>query len=257
MTQTDPDQAIFRCNFTSELQKYRWTYKLYHMDPDFRLARANHPFIVQLDNHDLTGRVSDRNEGSRRAALEWVPQRVQFEGDRAVMPRSFRYGANNLLDIIVMDTYTYELDPKRNGLLGEGQHQWLNTVLTDSKARGVQWRILASGKPFMPQFVSSSRSFIINDPDEWQGQPKSLLRVLDQLETTQTDSNNVWLSGDLHECFVADVVRFNPYALDLLLYRKWLPNKVVKRYGAKSTLFRGSRQHERGTRRVIFPSETK
>jgi alkaline phosphatase D len=253
-TQTPDDNAgpgDLRCAYNSILQEYRWMYQLYHMDPDFREAKANHPFVVQFDNHDLNGRSSNRTESSRRAALEWVPQRVRYQNnDTVIATRNFRLG-NDLLDLIVLDTYTYEPDPARNGLLGEGQHLWLDGVLQDSEANNVQWRILASGRPFMPFLLNLVTlnlfklnyfvSFFGNQSEYWAGQPQSMQRLWNQLETTGTDSNNLWVTGDLHVCVASDVFRYNPKSSDLLWYRPWLPSSKVKRFGGEIQTCSGTR----------------
>lgn len=158
------------------LERFRWMYNLYQMDPDLRAARQAHPFVVQFDNHDLGDdlpslevELDSGHPGAVQAGLEWVPQRVRHnnniqrhdntttwkdDGYLSVdMLRRFQYGKDNLLDIIVLDTasYTGAKDQKIvHGMLGEGQRQWLDTVLTNSSQEGFRWRVLGSGKAFMP-----------------------------------------------------------------------------------------------------------
>ena len=70
------------------------------MDPDLRLARAMHPWIVIWDNHDVDGTADVTYEGSVQAFREWVPMRAsQTEDDRAY--RRLSYG--DLLDILILD----------------------------------------------------------------------------------------------------------------------------------------------------------
>jgi len=132
--------------------------------------------VVQFDNHDLGNdlpslevELDSGHPGAVQAGLEWVPQRVRHnnniqrqdnsttwkeDGILSVdMLRRFQYGKDNLLDIIVLDTasYTGGKDQKVvHGMLGEGQRDWLQTVLTDSVQSGFRWRVLGSGKAFMP-----------------------------------------------------------------------------------------------------------
>lgn len=141
--------ATLRCSNMTNLERYRWIHNLYLLDPDLRAARASHPWIVALDNHDLVGYSADPKEGSRRAALEWIPQRVTIEkteqGDSfAKSLRSFRFG-DDLVDVIMLDTHSFATS---TGLLGDRQHQWLNQALLNSTV--ADWRVFGSGKTFMP-----------------------------------------------------------------------------------------------------------
>eukprot|EP00797_Seminavis_robusta_P033538 Sro77_g042140.2 (539) ;mRNA; r:77166-78782 len=143
------------------LSQFRWMHQLYMMDPDLRDARAKHPFIVQFDNHDLGDDYPSlaTHKGSAKAGYEWVPQRVNLirddDGELTDVEtfRHFPLGQDNLFDLILLDTgaymgnYSYK---ETHGLLGQGQRAWLQQVLTNSSSSNSQWRVIASGKAFMP-----------------------------------------------------------------------------------------------------------
>jgi phosphodiesterase/alkaline phosphatase D-like protein len=158
--------ATLRCANMTELERFRWIYNLYLLDPDFRDARANHPWIVALDNHDLVGYSADPSQGSRQASLEWIPQRVTIEetdeGELFVNSlRSFRFG-DELVDVIMLDTHSFSGNATirgNSGLLGDEQHQWLNEVLINSTV--VNWRLFGSGKTFMPFTLNKLSSAIV------------------------------------------------------------------------------------------------
>jgi phosphodiesterase/alkaline phosphatase D-like protein len=159
------------CSSASILERYRFIYSLYMLDPDLRAARAQHPFVISLDNHDQYSYMSGRipMDGSRKAAREWVPQRTQIVKPSRGQPfeaalRHFRMG-KNLLDIILLDTYGYSGDAdmkKEDGILGDGQHEWLEAVLHDSSQSSVSWRLFGSGKTFMPFVLNHlGRGFVL------------------------------------------------------------------------------------------------
>ena len=152
--------SSLRCSNMTEIERFRWMHNLYLLDPDYRAARASHPWIVALDNHDLVGYSADPTAGSRRAALEWVPQRVTIEendeGELFINSlRSFRFG-KGLVDIIMLDTHSFS---GHTGLLGNYQHQWLNDALAN--ATDVNWRIFGSGKTFMPFTLNKLSSAMV------------------------------------------------------------------------------------------------
>jgi len=142
----------------NDLEDYRWVHSLYMLDPDFRAARAAHPFIVTLDNHDITYRDSTPYNGSRQAATEWVPMR-QTVAQSETRPdfidnlRTFRFG-DGLVDLIMLDTYTYaDWAGGETSLLGEGQAEWLRQTLQNSSSLAT-WRVLGTARTFMPMTLN-------------------------------------------------------------------------------------------------------
>lgn len=399
----DPEEEV-------ALEQYRWMHQLYMMDPDLRHARAAHPFVVQFDNHDLGDEYPSlaSGKGSAQAGFEWVPQRVNLvtvheeEEDpnnintnggvvvHAQTFRHFRYG-DNLLDLLVMDTGSYggnASDKVAHGLLGQGQRDWLHEVLTNSVDQQMQWRILGSGKAFMPftvnkmaRAVSMPLALIMalllavsalllscqlglsrliqrrravfrqrtrsiemdllvheannnklppyeydvgvgddeteqdpyhmegqgeaspmtsrrkvpslrqtldrahkqsppplqrctriwfrmtvfwplfwlaiallarhmfnnrdtlylfdNDAVTWTGQHSSVIKFFDQLDATNATKNNLWVTGDAHICYAADVFRYDPFTKDILQYTP--KNDTIQRYGVEMLPCSGTR----------------
>ncbi|CAE7702970.1 phoD, partial [Symbiodinium pilosum] len=123
---------------SSDSVRYRALHSVHMFDPDFRLARSKHPFIVIYDNHDINWRNAN---SSLHAFREWVPMRAS-SGD-AGSYRHFHFG-NNLLDLFLLDTTA---SASKDSLLGEEQHDWLGEQLMNSSGA---WRLFASPKTFMP-----------------------------------------------------------------------------------------------------------
>ena len=109
----------------SDLVRYRALQSVHMFDPDFRLARSRHPFIVIYDNHDVNWK--DANS-SLRAFREWVPMRGRDE-DHALEGgfRHFRFG-EDVVDVYMLDTAM----ASTGSLLGQEQEEWLKTQLLGS-----------------------------------------------------------------------------------------------------------------------------
>ncbi|CAE7309214.1 pld [Symbiodinium sp. CCMP2592] len=124
----------------SDLVRYRALQSVHMFDPDFRLARARHPFLVIYDNHDVNWK--DANS-SLRAFREWVPMRGHDE-DHALEGgfRHFRFG-EDVVDVYMLDTAM----ASTGSLLGREQEEWLKMQLQESSGT---WRLFASPKTFMP-----------------------------------------------------------------------------------------------------------
>jgi len=67
---------------------------------------------------------------------------------------------------------------------------------------------------------------------KWEGQPQSRQALFNQLVAHGVDSNNIWISGDMHYSCAADVVQFSANTTDLLDYD---PDDFTKhkRYGVE------------------------
>jgi len=137
----------FNCD-GSMLEQYRRIYEYYHLDPDFRLARQNHPFIVVLDNHDA-GADTPLYNGALQAAMEWIPMRHRLynssSGEAYLdMKREFTLG-KDLVHLIAIDT---RREQDETGLLGAAQAEWLDSVFANSSNK--QFRMIATSTEFMP-----------------------------------------------------------------------------------------------------------
>jgi alkaline phosphatase D len=190
----------------NDVHQWRARHAYYLMDPDLRLARAMHPWIVIWDNHDVDGTAEVTYEGSVQAFREWVPMRAsQTEDDRAY--RRLSYG--DLLDILILDVLLHRNTEKvpeseEFSILGDAQWDWLEKTLTASKAT---WRVIGSQKIMGtvrvdPAFRNGSEFF---DTKTWDGFPADRKRVFGLLSALNT-GNNVVVSGDSHISLALDLV---------------------------------------------------
>jgi len=160
------------------LTDYRNRYALYRTDEGLLALHQNKPFIVVLDDHEITndtykdgaenhqadeGDFYERRAAAVQAYYEWLPIRPPFGTERLEIYRQFTFG--NLLDLYMLDTRVLARDkqleyanyrdaetkafdqagfmkdisnPKR-GLLGETQRNWLHTSMQQSQAK---WQVL-------------------------------------------------------------------------------------------------------------------
>ena len=220
-------------------QEWRDRHSYYKLDPDFRAAHQQHPFIVTWDNHDIkwvgnTGEVTP----SMEAFLEWVPIRPPRPETLSIIYRKISYG--DLLDILIMDIDVFRVSPGGSSLdmrddttrsiLGPEQYNWLVSELSQSTA---QWRILSSQKIFS-QWKAIGLSDLINipglpadgiafNPNSWDGYPYERRKLLKFLRENGIH-NNIFISGDSHLAMAMDVTE-NPY--DRNIYR---PNGPTNEY---------------------------
>jgi len=89
------------------------------------------------------------------------------------------------------------------------------------------------------QFNSDSGLVLLDESQgNWEGHPASRALLFQQLHETGRDSNNIWVVGDMHYSYLADVFRFDPTVQDLLSYT---PQSEVDRYGVEFMPGSGSR----------------
>lgn len=212
----DPDEEIrvpapYPSTPTTK-QEWRERQRYYLMDPDLRLARQMHPWIVIWDNHDTDyNGSSTQAEDSRAAFLEYVPMRLVTPTDTKKIYRKFSYGS--LVDIFMIDILLYRnIDNLPSGepsILGTSQYNWLTTELQNSTAK---WKLIGNQKmmcgwsvanipPFFPATIGNGS---VLDPKSWDGFDGSRDRLLDFIENNAI--NNVMvLSGDAHVSMAADL----------------------------------------------------
>eukprot|EP00924_Labyrinthula_sp_SR-Ha-C_P002840 augustus_masked-scaffold_13-processed-gene-8.21-mRNA-1 protein AED:1.00 eAED:1.00 QI:0/-1/0/0/-1/1/1/0/666 len=127
----------FTCEI-NELEKYRWTHDMYHLDPDLREARRLLPFVTVYDNHDLSYTEKDGENVGLSAFVEHVPVRMS----NGTVNKILKIG--DLVEIILLDTNLFVED---ESLLGFEQENWVYRTLNETQA---QWKIIASTKELMP-----------------------------------------------------------------------------------------------------------
>lgn len=212
----DPDEEIRVPQIypTSPATKQGWRarHQYYLMDPDLRLARQMHPWIVTWDNHD-----TDYNGGttqaveSREAFLEYVPMRLVTPTDTKKIYRKFSYGP--LVDIFMIDILLYRnVDNLPSGdpsILGTTQYNWLTAELQNSTAK---WKLVGNQKMMCGWSVANIPTFFpvtigngsVLDTKSWDGFDAARDRLLDFIENNNID-NVMVLSGDAHVSMASDL----------------------------------------------------
>ncbi len=189
------------------LDGWRERHRYYLQDPDLRLARAAHPWIVMWDNHDLDTQNVARFNQSVQAFREWVPMQAAPENRSGLAYRRFQYGS--LVDLFMLDVLTHrnqDLIPGTTtpSILGNSQFDWLENHLAESTAR---WRVLASQKVMgtvkVNPIYAEGRS--VFDLGTWDGFPASRTRLFDMIKRLGLN-NQVVISGDSHVTIALDLV---------------------------------------------------
>lgn len=212
----DPDEEIrvpqpYPSTPTTK-QEWRARHQYYLMDPDLRLARQMHPWIVTWDNHDTdyNGGATQAAE-SREAFLEYVPMRLITPTDTKKIYRKFSYGS--LVDIFMVDILLYRnIDNLPSGdpsILGTTQYNWLTTELQNSTAK---WKLIGNQKMMCGWSVANIPTFFpatigngsVLDTKSWDGFDAARDRLLDFIENNNID-NVMVLSGDAHVSMASDL----------------------------------------------------
>jgi alkaline phosphatase D len=203
--------AIFPTEPAS-LEEWRALHAYYLADPDLRMARAVHPWMLLWDNHDLDRVTGPSFAGSVQAFREWNPIPDTDPARPEIAYRRLRFG--DLADVIMMDVLLHrdiDLVPgtQEPSILGTEQFAWLAAEL---EASPTAWRILGSQKvlgtvrvnpDLMEAFIGERRE--IFDPGTWDGYPAARTQLFDLLADEDIDDNLV-ISGDSHVSAVMDLV---------------------------------------------------
>ncbi len=189
----------------ANLTDWRNLHKYYMLDPDFRLARQNHPFAIMWDNHDFT--FSTGTSG-QQAFMEFTATRQVNDTAFNFIYRKLAY--SNLADIILADALQFrdtdEIAPGQFSMLGNQQFQWFKETLTGSTA---QWKVVGTQKNFT-RWKVPALSQVVGDPEgtlnkkSWDGYDLERLKVVETLRDSQIN-NVIFLSGDMHVSIAAEV----------------------------------------------------
>lgn len=182
-----------------DLASHRRRHALYLSDPDLRLARQAHPWLMIWNNHDIERSAPDY-EGGVQAFREWTTIRADLGGprrDRAY--QVLRYGT--LADVYLVDMYTFrgrETLPGSSApsVLGAEQYEWLTTDVRASTAR---WRIFG-----MQEVLDAFGPF-----SGWQDFPEARSQLIAFFRDERI-GDNLFLSGDSHFTVFQDVVDVDP-----------------------------------------------
>ncbi|MDX2001207.1 MAG: alkaline phosphatase D family protein [Chitinophagales bacterium] len=190
------------------IQEWRDRERYYLLDPDFRLARQQHPFSIMWDNHDLADNDKDV---CTKAFLEWTPTRVINQTDPKRIYRKMSYG--DLLDIFILDIMLWRdqetLPNGEESLLGTEQWDWFMDAFTNSTA---QWKIIGSQKMFSYWGVSGPLATFIPTQNgvlnlgTWDGYQLQRKELLDTI-ANRGINNVIVISGDSHVSLAADLTR--------------------------------------------------
>lgn len=178
--------------------EWRERYQLYLQDPDFRAARAMHPWIAIWDNHEADESPGEEAEESVRVFQEYVPMRLGDPEQPRQAWRHIQYG--ELVDLFMLDITVPRVDqPEQPGaLFGEAQWAWLGDRLEASTAR---WRVLGQQK-LVAELSTGGTSFV-GDASPWNAYAATRAAFFERLRPL---GDNVVLSGDFHTTVGADLV---------------------------------------------------
>lgn len=189
------------------LQEWRDRHAYYLLDPDLRLARQMHPWIVIWDNHDF----GNGDEGGAQAFWEYVPRR-DYHNDIERIHRSYSFG--NLLDLIMIDIEKFrnidEIAPGESSVLSNSQRDWFLQELGASEGK---WRIVGNQKMFggwysdgIPEWLPIPNAGGVFDDGSWDGFMAERDTVLSFVQENDID-NFMVISGDVHMSFFMDLSR--------------------------------------------------
>ncbi|MDO0927741.1 alkaline phosphatase D family protein [Streptomyces sp. TG1A-8] len=205
------------------LVEYRNRYAQYHGDPDLVAMRANAPWVVTFDDHevdnDYAGEVPQdpgkqthdafvaRLAAAYQAYYEHMPVRAAAvpDGPHIQMYRRLEFG--RLARLNVLDTRQFRSDQATGQagaqdpsatMLGAGQKQWLLDGLHGSPAR---WNLIAS------QIMMAETDLQLGEGklwyyDAWDGYQAERNALLEEFAGIR---NPVVLSGDRHLTMISDL----------------------------------------------------
>lgn len=192
------------------LTQFRNRHKYYLTDPDLRLARQQHPWLVVWDNHDVERDDPNIDRQAKQAFYEYLPIRVQDPVDTFRIYRSFQVG--DLIQINMMDMESYRVkkgnDSIHKTFLGVAQVAWIQQELLRSTAT---WKIMGSQKMVggwyskgLPKKLKFAGDGTFFDPSSFDGYYKErdeLLRFIGD-----NHINNFFVvSGDMHMSFTMNL----------------------------------------------------
>ncbi len=209
-------------NVVLSLEDYRYLYRLYLSDENYRLARAMHPFVYLWDDHEfandyaydyerkiyrLPGHLYDGDEkltrklreAAVRAWLEYTPADVRYTKRGPKMYRSFAMGS--LAEIVCTDERSYrDLQPyygrKPRTMLGEEQKAWFKERFKEKR----EWFVWASEVLFSPLYLGGKPLRL----DSWNGYEEERRELLGFF-SEHLDGNLLVLSGDRHAAMVCEL----------------------------------------------------
>jgi alkaline phosphatase D len=207
------------------LTEYRNRHGLYRTDPQLQAVHAAVPWMVTLDDHELSGNWADELpvDPRRQSAEAFRARRIAaFQAyyehlplRRASLPRRLdmrlyrRLTFGRLAAVHMLDTRQYRSDqpetlaqandPARS-MTGAEQERWLVRGMSRS---GTRWNLVANQTQMASndQETGPARTF---DFDNWDGYRAQRRRLLEFFGSGRT-ANPVVFSGDRHATWVSDL----------------------------------------------------
>ncbi|MFM2007476.1 MAG: hypothetical protein RLZZ09_3131 [Pseudomonadota bacterium] len=139
-------------------------------------------------------RLYQRLDYGRLVSLTVLDSR-QYRSPQACNPKDRTGGAS-----IEAATCDALVDPSRT-LLGEEQHQWLETQLTAAKQ--ARWTVIGQQTIFSPWLIPQ-KGRLLQRNDGWDGYPMDRQRILKTVSRT-AQPNLVLLGGDIHEHWIGHI----------------------------------------------------
>ncbi len=218
------------------LDEWRDRHQYYALDPDFRAAKQQHPWVILWDNHDLK---RSNPEAGAQAFWEWTPTRRPDSMDLTRIYRTYSFG--DLLDIFMMDFLLHrDKDTLFNGAysaLGAEQYQWLIDQLLQSEA---QWKVIGNQKMFglwsalnVPQGIFPTDGPVY-DSTAWDGYGTERMLLMEFLDDNNIE-NTIVLSGDAHISIASDLAldpldpaNYNPETGEGSIAVEFLPTSISR-----------------------------
>jgi alkaline phosphatase D len=217
------------------LSDYRRRHALHKADPDLAALHAATAWITTIDDHEITndayrdgaqnhtpateGDYATRRAAALRAYLEWMPIRVEPDPvtGEVVLYRTLRFGT--LADLVVLDLRSYRDrqlqqpepyanagDPART-ILGTEERAFLEAEL--DRAAPVAWKLVGNSVQIMrvnyPQAFYPVAPGVTRNVDAWDGYLVDRARVLAKVGENGARYDAVFLTGDIHSTWAADL----------------------------------------------------
>jgi len=219
------------------LADYRTRHGRYKTDPDLQALHATVPTIAIWDDHEFANDASStgaenhtpategdwaaRVAAAKQAYFEWMPVRPSIAGTTY---RRLRYG--RLADLSLLDLRSFrtaqakvgsgDVDSADRTITGRAQLDWLKAGLS---ASDTTWRLVGNSVMISPVAFLSLPDYLLRplaqllglpaeglavNPDQWDGYTHDRRELLGHL-TSQGIRNTVFLTGDIHSAWAADV----------------------------------------------------
>ncbi|MGW4891184.1 alkaline phosphatase D family protein, partial [Kitasatospora sp. NPDC004240] len=219
------------------LADYRTRHGRYKTDEDLQSLHAKVPTIAIWDDHEFAndawsggaenhtpgaeGDWSARMAVAKQAYFEWMPVRPSIAGTTY---RRLRYG--KLADLHLMDQRSFrsqqvkfgdgDVDSADRTLTGRAQMDWLKAGLT---ASDTTWKLIGNEVMISPVALLSLPAYLLRplakllglpeeglavNTDQWDGYTHDRRELLGHLRS-QGIRNTVFLTGDIHSAWAADV----------------------------------------------------